>query len=286
MGRARRRALDAPAASAVVREREGGVAAGAIVLTASHNPGGLDGDFGIKFNTADGAPAKEALTDAVYAASETIESYKTVDGSADVDLSVEGATEVAGMVVEVIDPVEDHLAVLRRCFDFDAISALLARPDFSLRFDAMHGAWPVGQGRARRRLGAPDNALTRCDPRPDFGGNHPDPNLKYAAAAARSALAPTARRSRPAPARLPTFGVAADGDGDRGAVSGSGFFVTPSDSLAVIAARAARSAFKGAPPRGRALDAAEPRARPRRGGGRRRSASASRRRPAGSSSAT
>ena len=130
--------LSTPAASAVVREREGGVAAGAIVLTASHNPGGLDGDFGIKFNTADGAPAKEALTDAVYAASETIESYKTVDGSADVDLSVEGATEVAGMVVEVIDPVEDHLAVLRRCFDFDAISALLARPDFSLRFDAMH----------------------------------------------------------------------------------------------------------------------------------------------------
>ena len=181
-----------------MREREGGVAAGAIVLTASHNPGGLDGDFGIKFNTADGAPAKEALTDAVYAASEAIESYKTVEGTADIDLSVEGKTEVAGMIVEVIDPVEDHLAVLSRCFDFDAIRALPSAPTSrcaSTRCTARSARRPrpcsAASGAGRRA-----HALR---PAPDFGGNHPDPNLgTLPRLRARSAF-PTARRSRPAP---------------------------------------------------------------------------------------
>jgi len=230
-----------PAVSAVVRERAKGEAFGAIVLTASHNPGGPDGDFGIKYNTGDGAPAKESLTDAIYRKTTTISEYRMVEGGGDVDVDTVGCeSRVGGMVVEVIDPVEDYEAVLAKCFDFGALQALLKREDFSIVFDAMSGA---GGDAAKRilcdALGAPAECLLNCEPKEDFGGKHPDPNLVYAEELVkRMGLDSTGTPTKSAKT-APSFGAAVDGDADRNMILGQGIFITPSDSVAVLTASAA-----------------------------------------------
>lgn len=216
--------LSTPAASAVIRKWQ---AFGGIILSASHNPGGVDGDFGIKYNLGNGGPANEAFTDAVYQRTQEIAAYHTIDAP-DIDLGRTGEYLVGAMVVSVIDPVSDYAGLLESLFDFDRIAGLLARPDFRMRFDAMHAVTgPYAQAILERRLGAPAGTVVNGTPLPDFGGGHPDPNPVYAAdlvaalADARSGL---------------SFGAASDGDGDRNMVVGRGFVVSPSDSLAVIAA--------------------------------------------------
>ena len=228
--------LSTPAASALVRSLK---ADGAILLTASHNPGGPDADFGVKFNTGpDGAPAKEFLTEAVFAASEALATYECETGAPDVDLARVGESSVGATTVSVLDANDAYVAILRECFDFDALKAFCAERKPDLLLDAMHGA--AGPAAARvfgGELGLPISALYRCDPRPDFGGCHPDPNLKWAEAlVARAGLEPDG--SPKAGGRGVELGFAFDGDGDRNMVVGRGFFVSPSDSLAVLAANA------------------------------------------------
>ncbi|MFP4181659.1 MAG: alpha-D-glucose phosphate-specific phosphoglucomutase [Thiohalospira sp.] len=216
--------LSTPAVSAVIREHG---AAGGIVLSASHNPGGPEGDFGIKFNTANGGPAPEAVTDAIYQRSREIAEYRIAD-TADVDLTREGTTELEGMPVEVIDPVADYAALMERLFDMDAIAAMIA-DGFRLRFDAMHAiTGPYARRLLEERLGAPAGSVVNAEPLPDFGGGHPDPNLVHARELVALMNGPDA----------PDLGAASDGDGDRNMILGPGFFVTPSDSLAFLAANA------------------------------------------------
>jgi len=217
--------LSTPAASCVVRAR---AAFGAIILSASHNPGGPDGDFGIKFNTANGGPAPEKLTEAIWRCSERIERYRTLSRG-DVDLATIGTTRLGATVVEVIDPVADHADLLARLFDFPAIARLLQRGDFRMRFDAMHAVTgPYAEEIFVRRLGAPAASVVAATPLADFGGGHPDPNPIYAADLMAAMFAEDA----------PDFGAASDGDGDRNMIVGRRFVVTPSDSLAVLAANA------------------------------------------------
>ncbi|MEO5732825.1 MAG: alpha-D-glucose phosphate-specific phosphoglucomutase [Rubrivivax sp.] len=217
--------LSTPAASAVIRGRG---AFGGIVLSASHNPGGPDGDFGIKYNASNGGPAPEALTDAIYRHTQTLQRYRTLD-TPDLDLSTVGTQPLEGATVEVIDPVADHLDLLATLFDFDAIAALLARPDFRMRFDAMHAVTgPYAHQLFEQRLQAPAGTVMNGTPLPDFGGGHPDPNPVYAADLVAAASGPDGV----------DFGAASDGDGDRNMIVGRDFIVTPSDSLAVMAANA------------------------------------------------
>jgi phosphoglucomutase len=199
--------LSTPAVSCVIREREGGVAYGGIILTASHNPGGLEEDFGIKYNTANGGPAPEAVTDAIFAATGAVAAVRTCAALPDVDLDVVGVTRFAesdapgarAFIVEVIDCVADYAAALERAFDFPALRAFVARPDFSMAYDGMSGvAGPYGHGILKDRLGVPAAALHNCTPLADFGGHHPDPNLTYAAelVCVRTATAAAARAAR------------------------------------------------------------------------------------------
>ncbi|KFB77501.1 MAG: Phosphoglucomutase [Candidatus Accumulibacter cognatus] len=216
--------LSTPAASAVIRKWQ---AFGGIILSASHNSGGPDGDFGIKYNLGNGGPANESFTDAVYLRTQEIRAYDTVE-SPDIDLSKVGETCIGDMVVSIIDPVADYAELLESLFDFDRIARLLARPDFRMRFDAMHAVTgPYALEILENRLGAPPGTVVNCIPLPDFAGGHPDPNPVYAAdlvaalADSRSGL---------------SFGAASDGDGDRNMIVGRNFVVSPSDSLAVLAA--------------------------------------------------
>ena len=216
--------LSTPAASAVIRKRR---AFGGIILSASHNPGGPDDDFGIKYNLGNGGPANETFTDAVYKRTQEIAEYRYVE-AADVDLGRLGETRIGEMVVEIIDPVADYAELLESLFDFERIAALLARPDFRMRFDAMHAVTgPYAHALLEKRLGAPAGTVVNGTPQPDFGGGHPDPNPVYAADLVNAM----------ADARLGlSFGAASDGDGDRNMIVGSNFIVSPSDSLAVLAA--------------------------------------------------
>ncbi|CAM9235872.1 unnamed protein product [Chrysoparadoxa australica] len=231
--------MSTPAVSAVIRERNNGEAYAGLVLTASHNPGGPNEDFGIKFNTQSGSPATETLTDLTYEKTLEITSYKIVKDTPDIDLDVVGSTTVGDMVVEVIDPVEDYVALLRSVFDFPKIKAFLQRNDFSFLFDGMYGvSGPYAKRVLMEELGASEASLLRCEARDDFGGGHPDPNLFYAAdlvgkmgmSVSGDALD---EKEYPSP---PAFGAAADGDADRNMILGRRFFVTPSDSLAVLTA--------------------------------------------------
>ncbi|WP_153109162.1 alpha-D-glucose phosphate-specific phosphoglucomutase [Propionivibrio limicola] len=216
--------LSTPAASAVIRKHR---AFGGIVLSASHNPGGPDGDFGIKYNLANGGPANETFTEAVYKRSQSIAEYRIAEAD-DIDLGCLGETSIGGMVVNVIDPVSDYLELLESLFDFERITALLARPDFRMRFDAMHAVTgPYARTILEGRLGAPAGTVVNGTPLPDFGGGHPDPNPVYAADLVAALADPASGLS---------FGAASDGDGDRNMIVGRGFIVSPSDSLAVIAA--------------------------------------------------
>lgn len=216
--------LSTPAASHIIRHYG---AFGGLVLSASHNPGGPNGDFGIKYNASNGGPAPEKITDAVYARSKMIDQYKTVD-TPDIDLSQLGVHDVAGMSVEVIDPVADYAALMASLFDFDAISAMF-RSGFTLRFDAMHAVTgPYAVTILEERLGAPKGTVVNAVPLPDFGGGHPDPNLVHAKDLYDLMMGQDA----------PDFGAATDGDGDRNLIIGRNRFVTPSDSLAILAANA------------------------------------------------
>ena len=217
--------LSTPAASCVIRKHQ---AFGGIILSASHNPGGPEGDFGIKYNTGNGGPAPEKITEAIFAATQTIARYLTLD-AAEVDLAVQGKTMVAGMAVEVIDSVADHADLLATLFDFDRIGALLRSGSFKMCFDAMHAVTgPYANEIFVKRLGAPASSVMNGVPLPDFGGGHPDPNPTYAEDLIKVMFSDDA----------PDFGAASDGDGDRNMIVGKHFIVTPSDSLAVLAANA------------------------------------------------
>ncbi len=227
--------LSTPAASCVIRKH---AAFGGIILSASHNPGGPDGDFGIKYNTGNGGPAPEKITEAIYANTLRLTRYLSVDAP-DVDLAVIGTSVVAGMAVEVIDSVADHADLLATLFDFERIGALLRSGSFRMRFDAMHAVTgPTAHEIFIKRLGAPAASVMNGVPLPDFGGGHPDPNPTYAEdlmAAMFGQGAPDFGEGREA---APDFGAASDGDGDRNMIVGRHFIVTPSDSLAVLAANA------------------------------------------------
>ena len=222
--------LSTPAASCVIRKH---AAFGGIILSASHNPGGPDGDFGIKYNTGNGGPAPEKITEAIYANTQKIARYLTVDAG-DVDLGTLGASTVDGMAVEVIDAVTDHADLLATLFDFERIGALLRSGKFRMCFDAMHAVTgPYAQEIFVKRLGAPAASVMNGVPLPDFGGGHPDPNPTYAEDLIARMFA-----GAPGSESAPDFGAASDGDGDRNMIVGRHFIVTPSDSLAVLAANA------------------------------------------------
>jgi phosphoglucomutase len=217
--------LSTPAASCLIRKYQ---TQGGIVLSASHNPGGPDEDFGIKFNGANGGPASETLTEAMYARSQTIDRYRILE-AADLDLDRDGTTRLGGMAVEILDPVRDYAELMESLFDFDAVRQLFNSGVFRMRFDAMHAVTgPYAQEILERRLGAEPGTVINGIPLPDFGGGHPDPNLAHAQELVALTRGPGAL----------DFGAASDGDGDRNMILGKNFFVTPSDSLAVLAANA------------------------------------------------
>ncbi|MCM2475911.1 alpha-D-glucose phosphate-specific phosphoglucomutase [Rhizobium sp. CG5] len=216
--------LSTPAASHVIRKYQ---AFGGIVLSASHNPGGPTEDFGIKYNIGNGGPAPEKITDAIYDRTRTIDSYKTVE-TADIDLDQIGTFDVAGMSVEVIDPVTDYADLMEELFDFGAIRDLI-QSGFRVVIDSMSAVTgPYAIEILEKRLGAAAGSVRNSVPLPDFGHHHPDPNLVHAKELYDDVMS----------ADGPDFGAASDGDGDRNMVVGKGMFVTPSDSLAMIAANA------------------------------------------------
>ena len=217
--------LSTPAASAVIRKRD---ASGGIILSASHNPGGPGGDFGIKFNTENGGPAPERVTAAIAARTRALTEYRIVDAP-EVSLDRLGTTRLEGMEVEVIDPVADYAELMESLFDFDAMRGLVSGAGFRMMFDGMHAVTgPYAREILERRLGAPAGTVINGEPLPDFGGGHPDPNLVYAHDLVERMFGEGA----------PDFGAASDGDGDRNMILGNRFFVTPSDSLALLTANA------------------------------------------------
>lgn len=216
--------LSTPAASCVIRKYR---THGGIILSASHNPGGPDGDFGIKYNGGNGGPATETVTEAIFAASKRITQYRIAEAD-DVALDSLGDFRIGEMTVSVIDPVADYAELMESLFDFAAIRALLSG-GFRIKFDAMHAVTgPYAREIFLNRLGAPADSVMNAVPLPDFGGGHPDPNLTYAHELVEILYGDAA----------PDFGAASDGDGDRNMILGKHFFVTPSDSLAVLAANA------------------------------------------------
>jgi phosphoglucomutase len=216
--------LSTPAASHLIRHHG---ALGGIVLSASHNPGGPDGDFGLKYNIANGGPAPEKVTDAVFRRSQTIDRYAIAD-LPPIDLDRIGTTRIGGLAIEVVDPVADYQALMQRLFDFDAIRDLF-RSGFRMKFDAMSAVTgPYAKAILEGALGAGTGTVLNGEPLPDFGGHHPDPNLVHARHLLDLAMSDAA----------PDLCAASDGDGDRNLVIGRRQFVTPSDSLAILAANA------------------------------------------------
>ena len=216
--------LSTPAASHVIRKHG---ALGGLVLSASHNPGGPDEDFGIKYNVTNGGPAPEGVTDAIHARTLTIDRYRILRAD-DIDLDRTGTARLGPLTVEVIDPVADYAGLMESLFDFAAIRALFAG-GFRMQFDAMHAVTgPYAHDILEQRLGAPTGTVVNGTPLPDFGHHHPDPNLVHARELYDLLMGPDA----------PDFGAASDGDGDRNLIIGRGQYVTPSDSLAVLAANA------------------------------------------------
>ncbi|OCW59387.1 alpha-D-glucose phosphate-specific phosphoglucomutase [Hoeflea olei] len=216
--------LSTPAASHLIRKSG---AFGGLILSASHNPGGPTEDFGIKYNIGNGGPAPEQITEAIYARSQVIDRYLIAEGDP-VNLDSLGTFERAGMTVEVIDPVSDYAALMETLFDFDAIRDLI-KGGFRVTFDAMHAVTgPYATEILVNRLGVDPASVLNATPLEDFGGHHPDPNLVHAKHLLDLMMGPDA----------PDFGAASDGDGDRNLIIGRGIFVTPSDSLALLAANA------------------------------------------------
>jgi phosphoglucomutase len=256
--------LSTPACSAIIRERgpRWQKAFGAFILTASHNPGGPDADFGIKYNCENGGPAPESLTELIYSNTTAISKYSICEGFPAVDLQTLGVTRVpaadgsSSVAVEVISATDVHVALLKSIFDFEALKGLIARPDFSFVYDCMHGVQgPYAHKVFVEELGAPASSLTNAVPKDDFNGWHADPNLTYASelvatmglSSKGAPLDPEGNKkdagcclpsSAAGSATVPCFGAAADGDADRNMILGRRFFVTPSDSVAIIAAHA------------------------------------------------
>jgi phosphoglucomutase len=217
--------LSTPAASCIIRKYK---AFGGIILSASHNPGGPNADFGIKYNAANGGPAAENITEAIYKLSLDINEYRIIE-TADIDLDSIGAQKIAEMSVEIIDPVSDYADLMEQLFDFSAMRKLLASATFSMCFDAMNAiTGPYAREILENRLGAAPGSVLRGEPLVDFGGAHPDPNLVHAKELVTIMSG----------ADAPDFGAASDGDGDRNMILGADFYVTPSDSLAILAANA------------------------------------------------
>jgi phosphoglucomutase len=216
--------LSTPAASHLIRLHS---AAGGVILSASHNPGGPEGDFGVKINGANGGPAPESITDAIYQATLGLESYRILRADP-LPLERPGTFQLGAMAVEVLDGVDDYSALMRRLFDFDRLGALL-KGDFRFAFDALHAVTgPYATRIFEGRLGAPAGTVRNGVPLEDFGGGHPDPNLTYAHDLAALLMDGDAY----------DFGAACDGDGDRNMILGRRCFVNPSDSLAVLTANA------------------------------------------------
>lgn len=216
--------LSTPAVSHLIRKRG---ADGGLILSASHNPGGPDEDFGLKYNGPNGGPATEAVTDRIFARTQSIDSYK-IDACSEIDLDRLGTVMTDGMTVEIVDPVADYAALMEELFDFDKIAALFAS-GFTMRFDAMHAVTgPYAHAILEERLGAAKGTVVNGVPSPDFGGGHPDPNPIWAKGLMDAMHGKGA----------PDFGAASDGDGDRNMIVGRDCYVTPSDSLAVLTAHA------------------------------------------------
>lgn len=217
--------LSTPAASCIIRKYQ---AFGGIILSASHNPAGPTEDFGIKYNVSNGGPAPENITEGIFANTKTISRYFTTDDE-DIALDTIGSQTLANMTVDIIDPVDDYADLMANLFDFDAIRSLLSTAGFQMRFDAMHAiTGPYGKEILENRLGAASGTVINGIPLSDFGGGHPDPNLTYAKELVNEMFNKNA----------PALGAASDGDGDRNMILGANFFVTPSDSLAIMAANA------------------------------------------------
>ncbi len=216
--------LSTPAVSALIRALN---AYGGIILSASHNPGGPHGDFGVKYNIGAGGPAPENVTEAIFARSKTISAYRIADAP-DVDIDRLGTIKVEGTEIEIINPVTQYLSLMKTLFDFDAIRALFAS-GFRMRFDGLHAVTgPYAHAIFEDELGAAPGSVVNGTPLPDFGGHHPDPNPVYAKDLYDFMMSPDA----------PDFGAASDGDGDRNMILGKGVYVTPSDSLAILCANA------------------------------------------------
>ena len=216
--------MSTPAASAIIRQYK---AYGGIILSASHNPGGPNGDFGIKYNITSGGPAPEKVTEAIFDRSKIIDSYKILEAD-DINLDKLTVTRLGEMSVEVIDPVEPYARLMESLFDFDRIRQLI-KNDFKMCIDSMHAVTgPYAKDIFEKRLGADAETVQNGEPLEDFGGGHPDPNLVYAHDLVEIMFGKDA----------PDFGAASDGDGDRNMILGNNFFVTPSDSLAVLTANA------------------------------------------------
>jgi phosphoglucomutase len=217
--------LSTPAASNLIRQNN---AIGGVILSASHNPGGPEGDFGVKINGANGGPTPESITDAIYGVTQKLESYRILEDAGEPNLDEPGSQQLGTMAMEVVDGVDAYVALMQKLFDFDAIGELL-RGDFPLAFDAMHAVTgPYAKRILEGLLGAPAGTVRNGVPLEDFGGGHPDPNLTYAHELAELLLGSDTYR----------FGAACDGDGDRNMILGTRCFVNPSDSLAVLTANA------------------------------------------------
>ncbi|WP_102107016.1 alpha-D-glucose phosphate-specific phosphoglucomutase [Oceaniglobus roseus] len=240
--------MSTPAASNLIRQKK---TDGGIIMSASHNPGGPDEDFGVKFNMPNGGPAPEEVTNRMVKATQSIKDYLILEAQ-DVDLSKRGATKLGDMEIDVVDPVKDYAQLMEQLFDFRAIKGLFEK-GFTMRFDAMHAVTgPYAKAILEGRLGAPAGTVVNAEPKPDFGGGHPDPNPIWAKELMDLMMGEEA----------PDFGAASDGDGDRNMILGRGCYVGPSDSLAVLAANATlapayREGLKGVArsmPTSRALD--------------------------------
>ena len=217
--------LSTPAASCVIRKHQ---ALGGIILSASHNPGGPDADFGIKYNTSNGGPAAEAITEAIFQSSRKISEYRILDAPT-IDLARQCIQSLGEMCVEIIDPVSDYAELMEQLFDFNRMHDLLSSGSFQLCFDAMNAiTGPYASKILELRLGALKGSVLRGEPKQDFGGHHPDPNLEHAPELVALMNGRNAA----------DLGAASDGDGDRNMILGPNFYVTPSDSLAVLAANA------------------------------------------------
>ncbi|MDJ0715212.1 MAG: alpha-D-glucose phosphate-specific phosphoglucomutase [Prochloraceae cyanobacterium] len=217
--------LSTPAASCIIRKEE---AIGGIILSASHNPGGPNGDFGVKYNISNGGPAPEKVTGAIFENSKTIDSYQILE-AADINIDRPGSFKLGTTSVEVIDPVEPYLKLMESLFDFDRLQQLLTSGKFRMCMDSLHAVTgPYARAIFEKRLGAVEGTVINGTPLEDFGGGHPDPNLVYAKGLVDILFGEDA----------PDFGAASDGDGDRNMILGRNFFVTPSDSLAILTANA------------------------------------------------